>query len=458
MRWPSLVFLVLLVVGPALAQPDDARAKRAREALEQELAELTQVAPPRLEILYDPPAEFGFTLVEAEFTLDDVRLVTPAAEHLDGPGAKPVFAAKVAPGRHVLVTRLVFVRAASGFFSYLSGFRWKLETRATFDTSPGLEVRVRAQPAKVPGAKAEKDELTLRHELEGVVLAAPDAPPPVKDAGVAPPPPEPVRGTLLVSVTAGGRPVAALVRRADPAPAPETPEVGAAPTPATPEVGAAPSPAGRPAGGAASAPRAGADGAGRPPTPGRPLADAAPAAPRELELSAGAGPSPWRLLPGTHAVEVLAPGSLAQARVVTVEPNAEASLTFELQRAPAKPLVVRDGERFELKKPLSFDAKKGALAPATAPLVAELVDAVVRGGVAKLLVEVHTDNRGDAAALQARSEAHAAAIAEALRAAGLAAARVEAVGYGGSNPVASNLTAGGRKRNNRVVLREAKEK
>lgn len=390
--------MLSLAAVPSVAQEDDS-AKRAREELEKELKALTTVAPPRIEILYE--ATPGFRLVEAEFTLDDVKLVTPAVDALNADGPQPVFAARVAPGRHVLVTRLVLVRSVSSIFSYASAYRWRLETRATFDTSPGIEVRVRAQPVKVPGAQREKDELTLRHELEGTVLAPVEAPAPAPppdagapvDAGAPAPPPEPAPGKVLVTTTAGAKPLAAEVRR-----------VGGAP--------------------AASA-----------------------------ITAAAAAPTPLELPPGTHALEVLAPGHLAQARVVTVESGVETPLAVQLVRAPAKPSVVVAGEVLTLKKPLLFDAKKGALGAGAGPLIAELVDAVVRGRAKALRVEVHTDNRGDAAALQQRSEAHAEAIAAALRAAGLEASRVEAAGFGGSRPIAANLTPGGRKRNNRVELR-----
>lgn len=394
-RWPILVALLGSLPSPA---QEDPRTRAAREDLERQLQELTRAPPPRLELLFESPADLGFELVEAQFTLDGVKLVTPAVAELKASGSHRVFIAQVPPGRHEVVSHLVFVRTASAVFSYLEGYRWKLHARVGFDTAPGTEVRVRSTVARNPDAQEPRDELKLSHVLEGTVMlpeptevAVADAGPPV-DAGAVVPKAEPARATLRVEVTSQKKPVAAQVRLF----------------------------------GEHAAAAAGDAGA--------------PASVRTLEVT-----------PGAHVVEVYAPGLLAQIRDVEVAAGTEATMAFELAPAPKKPRVIFGGDTVEV--PFRFPANEATLSRENDALIAEVIDALVRGGVKKLRVEAHTDNRGDKAALQTLSEARAAAVVDALRGAGVPSSRLEAVGLGATQPRAPNLTAAGRKRNNRVQLR-----
>jgi outer membrane protein OmpA-like peptidoglycan-associated protein len=64
----------------------------------------------------------------------------------------------------------------------------------------------------------------------------------------------------------------------------------------------------------------------------------------------------------------------------------------------------------------------------------------------------HTDNTGDAAYNQDLSERRAQSVAAVLRAAGVAPARIQAIGRGEDAPVASNQTPEGRQLNRRVEI------
>lgn len=72
-----------------------------------------------------------------------------------------------------------------------------------------------------------------------------------------------------------------------------------------------------------------------------------------------------------------------------------------------------------------------------------------------LLIEVagHTDSDGDAGYNQQLSQRRAEAVRDYLISEGVAAANITAVGYGESEPVASNATPGGKAENRRVELR-----
>jgi outer membrane protein OmpA-like peptidoglycan-associated protein len=64
----------------------------------------------------------------------------------------------------------------------------------------------------------------------------------------------------------------------------------------------------------------------------------------------------------------------------------------------------------------------------------------------------HTDNTGDAAYNQRLSEQRAQSVASVLISSGVAPSRVQIVGRGENNPIASNQTAEGRQQNRRVEI------
>jgi len=70
----------------------------------------------------------------------------------------------------------------------------------------------------------------------------------------------------------------------------------------------------------------------------------------------------------------------------------------------------------------------------------------------RVMIEGFTDDRGGNAVNQRLSEARARAVQEALVERGIDAARIEVVGRGSAQPVASNDTAEGRAQNRRVEL------
>lgn len=69
-----------------------------------------------------------------------------------------------------------------------------------------------------------------------------------------------------------------------------------------------------------------------------------------------------------------------------------------------------------------------------------------------VIVVGHTDNTGSAAHNQALSERRAASVAQVLRSEGVAANRIQTIGRGLTQPVASNATPEGRRQNRRVEI------
>ncbi len=101
---------------------------------------------------------------------------------------------------------------------------------------------------------------------------------------------------------------------------------------------------------------------------------------------------------------------------------------------------------------INFDTGKSTIKPDSVPIVDQIV-AVMKGNPAlSLSVEGHTDNVGTAPSNQALSQSRAQSVVSAVAAAGIAASRLTAVGFGQGKPIADNATDAGRAQNRRVDL------
>jgi outer membrane protein OmpA-like peptidoglycan-associated protein len=173
---------------------------------------------------------------------------------------------------------------------------------------------------------------------------------------------------------------------------------------------------------------------------------------RQVTLAAGVVSQKLPLPAGQYVVDVIAPGFLAQRRGVAVAEGQEVELSFELEPEPRQKLVTLEGDKLELLQQVTFAEGKALILPDSQPLLAQVVDAIVRGGFKRVRVEGHTDNQGDKDANLALSKARAQAVAEALVRAGVEPGRVESEGYGDTRPIAPNLTPRGRELNRRVEI------
>lgn len=101
---------------------------------------------------------------------------------------------------------------------------------------------------------------------------------------------------------------------------------------------------------------------------------------------------------------------------------------------------------------LYFEQGQAHLLPAVQASLDTLAQALGSRPGLRLQVQGHTDNQGDPSINQRLSLARATAVCAYLTAHGVAATRLQAVGYGGSRPVADNRQPDQRPRNRRVVL------
>ncbi|MDT8903064.1 OmpA family protein [Anaeroselena agilis] len=101
---------------------------------------------------------------------------------------------------------------------------------------------------------------------------------------------------------------------------------------------------------------------------------------------------------------------------------------------------------------INFDTGKAAVKPEHQSVIDEIAVLLTQNPGLRLIIEGHTDNVGDAAGNKTLSEQRANAVMDALVQKGIAADRLQAVGYGQEKPVADNATDEGRAKNRRVEL------
>lgn len=113
--------------------------------------------------------------------------------------------------------------------------------------------------------------------------------------------------------------------------------------------------------------------------------------------------------------------------------------------APAEP----EQERLVLEG-IVFGTGSATIQPESGPQLDRVVEYLTHRPSVRLRIAGHTDDVGNAARNQALSESRARSVRDYLVAHGIDASRVEAVGYGPTQPVAPNDTEEGRQQNRRI--------
>jgi len=99
-----------------------------------------------------------------------------------------------------------------------------------------------------------------------------------------------------------------------------------------------------------------------------------------------------------------------------------------------------------------FESGKAALVPAARVKLSAVADALKTQPGRKILIEGHTDSRGDAAANQLLGQNRAQAVKDHLVSTGLKAELLEVQGVGSSRAIGDNATAEGRASNRRIEI------
>ena len=139
----------------------------------------------------------------------------------------------------------------------------------------------------------------------------------------------------------------------------------------------------------------------------------------------------------------------------------EASSLYRNQAAMQKfvtevfcaPVAAAPVERKIVLRGIQFDLDKYNIKPEYEPLLDEAVASLKSKPDVKVVISGYTDNSGTAQYNMVLSERRAKAVLDYFTSHGISASRLQAVGHGLEDPVASNATADGRALNRRVELK-----
>ena len=106
----------------------------------------------------------------------------------------------------------------------------------------------------------------------------------------------------------------------------------------------------------------------------------------------------------------------------------------------------------EYAKTILFTTGKSDLKDESTPVLVDIISILNEYPKAKFTIEGHTDSIGSVAANQKLSESRAQAVLDFLIKGGISPARLTAIGYGESKPIATNMYKDGRQKNRRVEI------
>ncbi len=136
----------------------------------------------------------SFVLESVAYALDGAPLYTRTdeTEELSKSREFEIFNGRIVPGQHQVAVRLVYRGHGFGVFSYLEGYRFKVQSSYTFNAEPGKVTTVRVVGFEKGGVTTDlQDRPAVRYDLESSRDSGKQQP--ATDA--APPPPAAASGT-----------------------------------------------------------------------------------------------------------------------------------------------------------------------------------------------------------------------------------------------------------------------
>ncbi|MBY6064241.1 hypothetical protein CWI80_06780 [Pseudidiomarina sediminum] len=146
-------------------------------------------------------------------------------------------------------------------------------------------------------------------------------------------------------------------------------------------------------------------------------------------------------------------GALAGSAIGNYMDKQEQQFREELSGSGVQ--VVRDGDTIRLQMPsnITFATDSSVISSNFDPVLADVARVLNQYNKTTMVVEGHTDSTGTAQYNQQLSESRAWSVSNHLARQGVDTRRLTVIGYGESQPIASNDTVNGRQQNRRVELR-----
>lgn len=176
---------------------------------------------------------------------------------------------------------------------------------------------------------------------------------------------------------------------------------------------------------------------------------------RSLELRVDAqGAFQFRNVPfGTTYLVARAPGYLATVLELEVTSRADLSANLVMNKLPARPGITVSRTELVFSQPLTFIAETPDVAVESMSVIEELAYVLdSHPEIARVEVQVHTDDSGSAAEQRRISQERADEIRNLLVRLGVAPSRVSAKGYGPDQPLSPNVSEQNRAKNRRVQV------
>lgn len=146
-------------------------------------------------------------------------------------------------------------------------------------------------------------------------------------------------------------------------------------------------------------------------------------------------------------------GALAGSAIGNYMDKQEQQFREELSGSGVQ--VVRDGDTIRLQMPsnITFATDSSVISSNFDPVLNDVARVLNQYNKTTMVVEGHTDSTGTAQYNQQLSESRAWSVSNHLARQGVDTRRLTVIGYGESQPIASNDTVNGRQQNRRVELR-----
>ena len=163
------------------------------------------------------------------------------------------------------------------------------------------------------------------------------------------------------------------------------------------------------------------------------------------------------VVPGAISVRVDSEKYLLHVASATVEARQDAQVNINLNPRPKQSNVIVTKQQIIIRRQINFETDSAVIKDDSTSLMEEVADVMNRNpDIKKVEIQGHTDNTGTREHNQTLSEQRASAVRDWLTAHGIEGGRLEAKGFGQTQPLAPNVTARNRARNRRVqfVIRE----